>query len=61
MKKKILSFILTVSLVMAAVPVYANSTTTSIGIGCNHMGIVTEDGQLVMWGTMNMEILVLAL
>lgn len=50
MKKKILSFILTVSLVMAAVPVYANSTTTSIGIGCNHMGIVTEDGQLVMWG-----------
>ncbi len=34
---------------MCSFPVHTNSTTTSIGIGRNHTGIVTEGGQLIMW------------
>lgn len=48
--KKIVSLFCTITLLMSSVSVYANSTTTSMGIGHNHTGIVTEDGQLIMQG-----------
>ncbi len=48
--RKIISLFCTITLLMSSVSVYANSTTTSMGIGYNHTGIVTEDGQLVMQG-----------
>lgn len=49
--KKIISLLCATALVMTGViSVSANSTTTSIGIGGNHTGIVTEDGQLMMTG-----------
>ena len=49
--KKIISLLCATVLVMTGViSVSANSTTTSIGIGGNHTGIVTADGQLMMTG-----------
>ena len=48
--KKIISLFCTITLLMSSVSVYANSTTTSMGIGYNHTGIVTEAGQLLMQG-----------
>lgn len=52
--KKIISLFCTITLLMSSVSVYANSTTTSMGIVRSglraNIGIVTEEGQLIMWG-----------
>jgi alpha-tubulin suppressor-like RCC1 family protein len=49
--KKAISLILSATMAMGfATSVMANSTTQSIGIGVNNVGLVTDDGQLVMWG-----------
>ena len=50
MNKKLLTCIMALMLASSSVPAYANSTTSSIGIGVNNMGVVTKSGQLVMWG-----------